>query len=221
MKRIGKTMLTVQAAILLFAAATVVAQDEPVPITLGWAPCPMQDGEGKPLAQAVRYDVYLRRGNDQAQWLATVAHDTTYVLSAERGVVQRIMVIGYDAAGRESPASEWSDPIYIAADERNDGLTPLPPQPQLRPNYPNPFNPETSIVYGVPVDTPDDAHLALEIYNLKGQRVRTFTIDNSPGWHEVTWNGLDDRGQIQATGTYITRYICGGHVEVGKMTMVK
>ena len=97
----------------------------------------------------------------------------------------------------------------------------MPGEPTLSPNYPNPFNPETRIAYSVPIDADPSARMALEIYNLRGQRIRSFDPDPSPGWHEVTWDGRDDRGLIQATGTYVTRYVCGDKVEVGKMTMVK
>lgn len=214
-------VLPVLAALLLAGAPAAVAQTDDVPITFGWTPCPPTDGDGQPLALAVRYEVYLQRGGDMPQLLATVEHATTYVLAAERGVVQRIRVVGYDSLGRSSPPSEWSDPVYLEPDQTDRGQDVPPRQPVLGPNYPNPFNPETRIAYGVPADTPAQLRMALEIYNLRGHRIRTFEVDATPGWHEVTWNGLDDRGQMQATGTYITRYVYGNQVEVAKMVMVK
>jgi len=211
------------AVMLMTGAGTGLAQSDTVPVTFGWTPCPMEDGEGQVLAAAVRYEIYLQRGTAPEELLATIEQETTYVLAAERGVVQRVRVVGYDSLGRPSPPSEWSDPVYFEPDRGGRGDSDLPPPtiPSLGPNYPNPFNPETRIAYGVPEGTPAGTRVALEVYNLRGQRVRTFAVDATPGWHEVTWNGLDDRGQMQSTGTYITRYVFGDRVEVAKMTMVK
>jgi hypothetical protein len=224
MERISKFALTACLALLLAVpAGPAAAQDElePVAVTFGWTPCPTRDELGRPLAPAVRYEVFLERSGEAEQLVASLQEETRYVLAAERGVVQRIRVVGYDEVGRPSPSSEWSDPIYFAPEQtRNSGELP-PTRPALGPNYPNPFNPETRIVYGVPLDAPPQARMALEIYDLRGQRVRTLPVDTSPGWHEVTWNGLDDRGLIQSTGTYVTRFVIGDQVEVGKMTMVK
>jgi hypothetical protein len=220
--KIDKKLAAVAALLLLAAIPPATAQDEGVPVTFGWAPCATVDGDGLPLAPAVRYEVYLQRGDQIAELLATVEHDTSFVLNAERGVIQRIRVVGYDSQGRPSPPSEWSDPVYFDPDRGDHDQLLLPPVgPQLGPNYPNPFNPETRIAYGVPEGVAPGTRMALEIYNLRGQRLRTFPVTATPGWHEVTWNGLDDRGQMQSTGTYITRYIYGDQVQVGKMTMVK
>ena len=221
---IRKTGMTLMVAILMLVPlGTALAQDETVPVTFGWAACPPIDDEGKVVALAVRYEVFLQKGGTEEVLVGNVEADTTFTLDVERGVVQRVRVVGYDSLDRPSPASEWSDPIYYDAERSSPGqpVAPPPGEPTLGPNYPNPFNPETRIAYGVPEDTPAGTRMALEIFNLRGQRIRTFEVDPSPGWHEVTWNGLDDRGQTQSTGTYITRYVCGDRVDVGKMTMVK
>ena len=222
MKPIRQTGLILPAMTLAIAGATAaLAQDEPVPVNFIWTSCPNIDREGSPCAPAVHYQVYLQRGGGEEELVATVVDDTTYTLQAERGIVQRIRVVGYDHLGRASVPSEWSDPVYFES-ERSGGNGVVPPaQPTLLPNFPNPFNPETRIAYGVPTDTPAGIRMALEIYNLRGERIRSFDVDPTPGWHEVTWNGLDDRGLPQSTGTYVTRYVCGNLVDVGKMTMVK
>jgi hypothetical protein len=218
--RLRKIWLVTIAAIILLSPLGARAQDDdqPVEVLFGWAPSATIDDEGLPCAEAVRYDVYLQKGGAAEEMIDTVT-DTFYTLAAERGVLQRVRVVGYDAAGRPSPPSEWSDPVYFDS-QRGSQSTP-PAHATLRPNYPNPFNPETRIAYGVPEGTPAGTRVALEIFNLRGQRIRSFPITAEPGWHEVTWDGRDDRGQPQATGTYVTRYVCGTRVEVGKMTMVK
>lgn len=192
------------------ATAQVVAMD------FHWAPCAISvDGVQKPAA--VFYEVFILRGADGEAFAATVP-DTVWTLDAQPDVMQRICVRGVDAEGNPSPFSEWSDPVYFES-QGSDGL--VPPAPELPPNYPNPFNPETRIVYGVPDGLGDAANLRLEIFTVDGRRVRTFEVDRSAGWHEVTWDGRDERGNPSAAGTYITRYAAGAMVKTGKMTMVK
>jgi hypothetical protein len=208
-------------AALVFLVSIATAQTDTVEVTLGWAASPTQDADGEPLAEAVRYDVYLQRAGGPETRIATVESDTVYTLAAERGVVQRIRVIGHDAAGRPSEPSEWSDPIYFAVQRGSEGAGEPPAAATLNRNYPNPFNPETIVSYGVPEGLSTGTRQALEIFNLRGVRIRSFPVETSPGWHEVTWNGLDDHGRLQPTGTYVARYVCGDEVQVTKMTMVK
>jgi len=200
--------------------ARAAAQEPAVPVTFGWTACAVEDADGKPCAPAVKYEIYLQKGGALEELVATVS-DTFYTLQAEVGVLQRVRVVGYDEGGRASPASPWSDPVYFDTDRSSPDEHTPPAQPALRPNYPNPFNPETRIAYGVPSDTPAGARMALEIFTLRGERIRSFPVETVPGWHEVTWDGRDDRGRMQSTGTYVTRYVCGDRVEIGKMTMVK
>ncbi len=183
-----------------------------------WTPCPVFDEDDGNLSPAVQYEVWLKKGSAPEELLITQRSDTTYVLSAEPGVVQRLRVRGIDEFGRLSEMSDWSDPLYFEGGR--SGETP-PAAAKLRPNYPNPFNPETRIVYGVPdaIDNGDPARL--DIYNLAGVRIRTFEVDRSPGWHELTWDGTNDHGQTQATGMYVTKFTVGAMVSTHKMTMVK
>jgi len=220
--RISKTHQILTALFLLYALTGIAADETTVPVTLAWAGCPTADGDGNPCAEAVHYNVYLQVSGMPEELVGTVRQDTTFTLDAERGVVQRVRVVGVDASGRPSEPSEWSDPIYIEVERSSGGGTLPPPETAKIGNaHPNPFNPETVISYGVPEDMTEGTRMSLEIYNLRGQRIRTFEVDPSPGWHEVQWNGLDDSGRPQSTGTYLARYICGTEAEVTKMTMVK
>ena len=51
--------------------------------------------------------------------------------------------------------------------------------------------------------------------------MRAFSVDRTPGFHEVQWDGTDDVGQPQSTGVYLTRFAYGEEVQTRKMTMVK
>jgi len=209
--------------ILVFAVCFMTGQGraQSVDYHLHWAPSPIIDSNGIVRPEAVAYEVYVRRGTFTEVWVATVP-DTLYTLAAEPDLEQRVIVRAVDGQGRFSPMSAPSDPIYFASTGSQNGNVPLPPTvAALRPNYPNPFNPETSVVYGVPENATGQEKMRLAIYNVKGQLVRHLAVDPSPGWHETLWDGKDDRGVVSATGMYLTRFSVGAMVTTGKMTMVK
>lgn len=66
-------------------------------------------------------------------------------------------------------------------------------------NYPNPFNPETTIKYQLPIQT----EVRLEIYNLRGELVKTLVDKKQPlGYHTVRWKGINEHGKSVASGIY-------------------
>ncbi len=89
---------------------------------------------------------------------------------------------------------------------------------QLEANYPNPFNPATTI----PFTAPAGGDASIEIYDLKGNRVWSETLhDLSAGRHEVTWDGRDSAGTPVASGVYFYRLRSGSFVQTRKMVLVK
>jgi len=85
-------------------------------------------------------------------------------------------------------------------------------------NAPNPFNPETSIVLSMP----STAVVKLNVYNARGQLVRTLLNGEvTAGSHSVTWNGTDNNGQAVSSGLYFYRVETKGLNIVRKMTLLK
>ncbi|MCP4707462.1 MAG: T9SS type A sorting domain-containing protein, partial [Planctomycetes bacterium] len=83
-------------------------------------------------------------------------------------------------------------------DESNSGLIRF----ALRQNYPNPFNPSTAISFSLPVNS----HVALKIFNINGQLVKSLVDDNFKlGHYTVDWEGRNDRGQAVSSGVYFYR----------------
>lgn len=213
MNRYGK-ILPVLAILLAAGAAQAQIQD----FQFHWAPSAVVDAQGNSHPEAVEYEIYLSRDGGFDELVGTVVGDTTFTLAAAPGIIHRIRVAGIDASGKMSPKSEWSDPVYFE-ETRDDNS--IPGAAGLQQNYPNPFNPETRLVYGIPADIASSDRVQLDIFSLDGRLVRTMDIDRTPGWHEVVWDGTDERGRVTATGMYVTRLVVGSSIESQKMTMVK
>lgn len=89
----------------------------------------------------------------------------------------------------------------------------------LNGNYPNPFNPSTTIRYSLA----SDAVVTLEVFNVLGQRVRTVigNVAHPAGSFEVVWDGHDDQGNAVGSGAYLYRLKAGDFTETRKMIMLK
>ncbi len=88
----------------------------------------------------------------------------------------------------------------------------------LMDNFPNPFNPSTTIRYGLP----EDSNVSLVIYDLGGNVVRTLESGmNAPGWYEHEWNGLTIDGRTISTGIYFARIVAGDYSKTIKMLYMK
>ena len=90
---------------------------------------------------------------------------------------------------------------------------PIPQEFSLSPNYPNPFNPATTIEYNLP----KGARVQLKVYNVLGQEVATL-VDGvvTAGQHSVSFNASN-----LASGVYLYRIAAGTFVSTRKMVLVK
>ncbi|MBT3756768.1 MAG: T9SS type A sorting domain-containing protein, partial [Candidatus Cloacimonetes bacterium] len=86
---------------------------------------------------------------------------------------------------------------------------------ELKGNYPNPFNPSTTICFNLTTENTE-----IEIYNLKGQRIRQYSISN--GQSSVTWNGNDSNDQPVSSGIYLYKLtVAGKTVAIKKCLLLK
>ncbi len=97
----------------------------------------------------------------------------------------------------------WLDYIIfppISAEVTADGEL-LPNVSKLIGNYPNPFNPETTISFSLTTESSEN--ISLIVYNIKGQKVKTLANNNfDAGTHQVVWNGKDNNNHPVASGIY-------------------
>ena len=88
----------------------------------------------------------------------------------------------------------------------------------LHENYPNPFNPTTTLRF----DLPELSDMTLIIYNMLGQKVKTFNMQSTPaGYHSVTWDATNDLGQQVGAGVYLYQLQTKDFVKTRKMVLLK
>jgi hypothetical protein len=86
-------------------------------------------------------------------------------------------------------------------------------------NYPNPFNPSTTISFDLPQNS---SSAVVDIYNAKGQRVKILSItEMQNNIASVVWNGTDENGQPVSSGIYYYKITMENHAIQNKMLLVK
>jgi hypothetical protein len=94
----------------------------------------------------------------------------------------------------------------------------IPLQFFLSENYPNPFNPTTTIEYQIPKKTT----VNIKIYNLMGQEVLTLVNEEkNTGLYSVNWDGKDNYGRMVPSGVYMYQMQAGTFFDVKKMILLK
>lgn len=89
---------------------------------------------------------------------------------------------------------------------------------RLAQNYPNPFNPETTISFSLA----GKSNISLDIYNMKGQKIRTLHSGVLPkGNHSLVWDGTDDKNTAVSSGVYIYKMRSAGQTQTRKMILMK
>ena len=120
-----------------------------------------------------------------------------------------------------SNESETFGPILVRIENNQDNDLPaLVLGTALIGNYPNPFNPSTSISFSL--EKPE--HVVINIYNIRGQLVRKLYNENVTKVNQrinIVWNGKDSKGSSAASGIYYARMIAGKHSESKKMILMK
>ena len=86
-------------------------------------------------------------------------------------------------------------------------------------NYPNPFNPQTTIEFYLP----QKSDASLQIYNIRGQKVRDLPVASvKSGLNSVVWNGKDNNGNIVSSGIYYYHLVLNGETKkIGKCLFLK
>ncbi len=158
--------------------------------------------------------------DNSTDWsLATVLIDYTGEGTPGFAAIQFVL---QDKTGGDPPST---DAFFIIDDvtlsiltDVNDDNPIVPHKHHLYNNYPNPFNPTTTIAYEL--DKASD--VAITIYNLSGQRVKTVLSQfQGVGRHEAVWDGRNDAGVSLPSGVYLYSLRAGGNTLTKKMVLMK
>ena len=159
--------------------------------------------------------------SDEAGVLVLVAHGAV-VSDGEVG----LRLVFRPTTEIESTVIEITDSQTYDSVGFNRLALPAPVALQTRPavfalanNYPNPFNPATTIRYALP----QAADVELTVYNVVGQAVRTLVAEHqSAGRYVVEWDATNDSGHSLSSGLYFYHLQAGGEFrEVKKMLLLK
>jgi hypothetical protein len=122
-------------------------------------------------------------------------------ITTEKNDITFRLIVGSD----EFLAKSFSDYAVIPIDFK------------LSQNFPNPFNPETTIRYQLPEET----RITLEIFDILGRRVKTL-LDNKyreAGYHQISWDGLNQNKHAVASGIYLLNFKSEIYNKVIKMVL--
>ncbi len=199
---------------------------------------------------AYRYDSLTAFAQMNAYRFSAAAGDIVSVemIDADRTITPSIRLFGPD--GRQVGAAAASNfalisnvilrlsgqYVVIAADDRGfetgryflvllrsatdvtDGDNSIPTGFSVEQNHPNPFNPQTTISFSLP----RSATVAISIYNLLGETVRTLVSQTlPPGRHAVVWDGRDDNGGEVSSGVYFYRLRADDFTATKKMLLLR
>ena len=111
-----------------------------------------------------------------------------------------------------------ADNIILSAGSETMDITPVPSEFALHDNYPNPFNPVTTINY----DLPKDAYVNLIIYDIMGREVVNLAgKEMAAGYQTMTWNARNNAGALVSAGIYFYQIQTRDFIKTKKMVLLK
>ena len=137
----------------------------------------------------------------------------------ETGVYIRFLI-----QTNESDVSQgwFIDDIQLLVDTSivlsNKDIVHLPMDYNLYQNFPNPFNPVTTLRY----DIPENSHVTITIYDMLGRQVKTLINQTqNSGYRSVIWNATNDYGKPVSAGVYLYQIRAGNFIQTKKMVLLK
>jgi hypothetical protein len=156
----------------------------------------------------------LQIANDNG--FATIIKDTTVVPDSARfvfipGGTHYWRVAGINIAGQGPWSAVWSFTVYPLGINQNSSE--IPKEFALYNNYPNPFNPKTTIKF----DLPKLSFVTMKVYDISGKEIEVLANQNMEGGvYEFSWNATK-----YASGIYFYRITAGDYIATKKMILLK
>lgn len=212
-------------------AVGISEQSDVFSFTTGFPPVPALEGpdhgntdvpvsplfEWEEIDVAAQYRIQIAYGRSFSE--ALMVHDTTVAAPS----LEYEGELDYDEthfwrvrAINEFGRSDWSEvfgfrtttPTSVEQEER------IPESYKLKPNYPNPFNPNTTIAFALP----ERDHIIIEIYTVNGEKIGTMVDDHfEAGIHTVEWNAAGFASGVY----YCTMHTRSGFTSTEKMVLIR
>lgn len=132
----------------------------------------------------------------------------------ESGISDRIFV--FPTADTTLAWKYFNNKITLT--DVNDNVSLIPTETKLLPNYPNPFNPSTTLKFNIE----KSGKVRLSIYNIIGEEVKVIVNSHlANGSYEYDWDGKNNNGEIQSSGIYIVRLATHNKILTNKLVMLK
>jgi len=154
--------------------------------------------------------------NAEGKFRFDIVEPRTYSLNISKEEHQSVYIPGIIVTANE--VTNLPDNIVLVSYVSNDDSVEKPLATKLQANYPNPFNPSTTIDFTVA----KTSAVKIEVFNVKGQLVKRLIDDTFvKGTHSVEWNGLSEQGKSVGSGVYFYRMQTEGRSETRKMVLMK
>jgi len=152
--------------------------------------------------------------------------ELTFDFSSRIGVFpvvkdQIIIFLDFELAGRTQDNICYFDNVsfspssFVGIDNKNEIL---PQEITLEQNFPNPFNPITSLSY----DLPEDLFVSIIIYDMLGNVINNLVNANqSSGYKSIQWNATNNQGEPVSAGVYLYSIEAGEFRQTKKMILLK
>jgi len=172
--------------------------------------------------------IYRLVGLDSVAFLTRDSLTVPAVIMTYREIVPSLDSIGIvrgqwtvEACDNDTAVMASNGPFEIIFDQRRlstKANLAVPTSFVLYPNFPNPFNPVTTIRYDLPIR----AKVDLTIFDLMGRKVITFVNrTEDAGFRSVQWDGTDDLGRSVSAGVYLYQIQAGEFSQTRKMLLLK
>jgi len=177
-------------------------------------------------------DITVAYNDIQGGWSGTQILDTDPQFGNEYGLIETspcidagtaVYVLGGDTLLYLTPDDYHGNAPDMGAYEsvytsQNQPTLLVPEKLTLLHNFPNPFNPVTTIRYGLP----EISDVTLVIYDLTGRVVRRYSENAQPaGWVNLVWDGTNTSGEPVSAGVYLCRLEAGNFTKTIKMVYLK
>jgi len=184
---------------LINPPADTVILDSSTTISFSWHPASDLD-----IGTTMQYQLNIASDADTLTWYT--GGDTTHWIGLDTLATLGLDSTGFDWWVRAVNATEsrLADSTFTFFIDHYVGIREdeLPKSFDLSTAYPNPFNPTTRFK----VSVPHQQDVTIIVYNILGQQIRTLVNQNMlPGYHELTWHGLEENGRQVSSGLYFVR----------------